>query len=187
MSPRRISSKSASRSVCAPAKRGGTTGTRRLVLEIRAVERGKLHQLREVERALDPVDLGRSPRAEPFVSRSTICVRGRRAHLDADDVAEATLPELGLDGFEEVCRVVGDLEVGVARDAEDRPLDDGHARERAAAGSARSPARAGGTGRRRRARGNAASPSGILTRAKRSSPLSGSGTKTASDSERPEM
>ena len=40
--------------------------------------------------------------------------------LDADDVAEAPPPQLELHGLEQVVRLVGDLEVGVAGDAEDR-------------------------------------------------------------------
>ena len=85
-------------------------------------------QLREVERALDPVDLrlvGTEAALEPSDH-----VRGRgRTHLDADDVAEAPPAELGLDRLEQVVGIVRDLEVRVAGDAEDGALDDGDARE----------------------------------------------------------
>jgi hypothetical protein len=47
----------------------------------------------------------------------------------ADDLAEATAPQLVLDGREQVVRGLLDLEVGVARDAERRVLLDLHARE----------------------------------------------------------
>ena len=100
----------------------------RFVLQVRAVELRELHELGEIERALDPVDLrvvDRQAGREPFHH----LLRRRRAHLDTDDVAEAALAKLGLDRFEEIRRVVGHLEVGVPGHAEDRPLDDGHTRE----------------------------------------------------------
>ncbi len=100
----------------------------RLFLQIRPVERGELHQLGEVERALDPVHLGRVG-AEPESQSVDHLLRGRRAHLDADDVAEAALAQLGLDGFEKVCRVVGHFEVGVPCHAEHGALDDRDARK----------------------------------------------------------
>ena len=49
--------------------------------------------------------------------------------LDAHDLAEAAPAQLGLDRLEEVVGLVGDLEVGVARDAEDAVVEDLHARE----------------------------------------------------------
>ena len=45
------------------------------------------------------------------------------------DLAEAAAAQLGLDGLEQVVGLVGDLEVGVARDAEHAAVDDLHARE----------------------------------------------------------
>ena len=128
MSPRRISSNSAAGWLCAPAKRGGTTGTCASSFELRAIELRKLHEIGEVERALDPVDL-RLVDAQAVRQPLHHLLRGRRAHLDADDVAEAPLSKLGLDRFEEICRVVGHLEVGVPGHTEDRPLDDGDPRE----------------------------------------------------------
>ena len=50
-------------------------------------------------------------------------------HLDARDLTEAATPQLELDRFEQVVGLVRDLEVGVARDAENRPLEHVHARE----------------------------------------------------------
>ena len=52
-----------------------------------------------------------------------------RLDLDAHDLAEAPAPELVLDRLQEVVGLVGDGEVGVAGDAEDRGVDDLHARE----------------------------------------------------------
>jgi hypothetical protein len=52
-----------------------------------------------------------------------------RAHLDPHDVAEAAPAQLVLDRLEQVVGLVGDREVGVARDAEDVVVDDLHARE----------------------------------------------------------
>jgi hypothetical protein len=52
-----------------------------------------------------------------------------RADLDAHDLAEAAAAQLVLDGLEQVVGLVGDLEVGVAGDAEGRPVDDLHPRE----------------------------------------------------------
>ena len=49
--------------------------------------------------------------------------------LDAHDLAEAPAPQLVLDRLEQVVGLVGDREVGVAGDAEDRGVDDLHARE----------------------------------------------------------
>ena len=112
----------------------------------------------------------------------------RGADLDAHDLAEAPPAQLVLDRAHEVVGLVGDREVGVAGDAEDRVVDDLHAREqdvevlgdqvlerdeRAAVAD--------------RARSAAASPSGTFTRANASSPPTGSRTSTPSDSERLEM
>ena len=55
--------------------------------------------------------------------------RRRGGHLDPDDVAEAASPELRLDRLEQIVGVVGHLEVGVARDPEQRLLGDLHPRE----------------------------------------------------------
>ena len=100
----------------------------RLGLQLGSVESDELVQLREVERALDAVDL-RLVGSEAALEAGDH-LRGRgRAHLDADDVAEAPPAELGLDRLEQVVGIVRDLEVGVAGDAEDGALDDAHARE----------------------------------------------------------
>ena len=95
------------------------------MLEIRAVERDELPQVGLVEQALDLVDLVRlhaEPRHEPVAHRP----RGGARELEADDVAHPALPELDLDGLEQVVGVVRDLEVGVARHAEERALGDLH-------------------------------------------------------------
>ena len=122
-SPRRISSKICGRSDCALASRGGNRGDPRLVLQLRAVDARELQELGQVERALHAVDL-RLVRLEPALEPRDHLGRRGRAHLDPDDVAEATSAKLALHGLEEVGRVVGDLEVGVARHPEDRALDD---------------------------------------------------------------
>ncbi len=99
-----------------------------LVLEVGSFDPRELHQVGEVERALDAVDLAlldAEPEREPFHH----LVGCRCAHLDAHDVAEAALAQLALYGLEEVGRVVGHLEVGVARDAEGRALEDRGTRE----------------------------------------------------------
>ena len=52
--------------------------------------------------------------------------RAARAELDAHDLAETPAAQLVLDGLQQVGGVVGDLEVGVARDTEDVVVDDLH-------------------------------------------------------------
>ena len=63
------------------------------------------------------------------VSASRSCSEQLGADLDAHDLAEAPAAQLVLDRLQQVGGVVGDLEVGVARDAEDVVVDDLHARE----------------------------------------------------------
>ena len=63
-------------------------------------------------------------------SEAVICSRIGGAHrgadLDAHDLAEAAAAQLVLDRAHEVVGLVGDREVGVARDPEDRVVDDLH-------------------------------------------------------------
>ena len=98
----------------------------RLVLEVGPVEPHELHQVGEVEEALDLVHLvvawRRARRGGDRASPS----EADADDLDADHVAEAAAPELRLDRLEEIVGVVGHLEVGVARDAEERLLGDLH-------------------------------------------------------------
>ena len=111
-------------------------------------------------------------------------VRHRALDLEPDDLAEAALAQLLLDRHQQVGRLfLLDREVGVARDPEEVVLEDLHAREqRVEVGGddlleqdvrplRRPPIRRGSTG-------------GTLMRAKRRSPVSGSRTVTASDSDR---
>ena len=146
------------------------------------VECCELDQLGEVERALDPVDLERSA-PSPSVSRSTIWSRPMSSPRRARH-RRAALPELRLDGFEEVRRVVRHLEVCVSCDAKHRTLHDGDARE-----EPRQEMRDHLLERNEQAvsaeREKRGSPSGILMRANRSSPVSGSATNTASDRRAP--
>ena len=97
----------------------------RLGLQIGPVETRELHQVGEVEQALDLVDLVVAD-VEALAKPVEHARRRRGRHLDPDDVAEAAAPELGLDGLEEVVGVVRHLEVGVARDAEEHALGDLH-------------------------------------------------------------
>ena len=155
----------------------------RLVLQVGPVETRQLHEVGEVEQALDLVDLVLLD-VEALAQALQHPGRGRGGDLDPDDVAEAPLSQLELDCLEEVVGVVGELEVGVPRDAEQRPLGDLHPREERrqemeitdSSGTRRPPA---STKRSR--------PSGTFTRANRSSWLSGSTARTPSELERPEM
>ena len=102
------------------------------------------------------------------------------------DVAETASLELELDRLEQVVRLVRHLEVGIARDPERRPLDDLHAweelrqevRDHVLHRHEPLPLAHGQEPRQRL---------GTLTRAKRSSPLSGSRASTPSESDSPEM
>ena len=121
------------------------------------------------------------------MSRSSIARRHRRRDLEPNDVAEAAPAQLELDRLEQVVGLVGDLEVGVARDA-------GRARARtisicgkSAAGSGRSRPRAGGTGRGRPTCMKRGSPPAPSRARSRSSPVSGSRTNTPRVSESGEM
>ena len=100
-------------------------GHPRLRLQIGPVEPHELHQVGEVEEAFDLVDLVLAD-SEAFAQAIQHPRRRRCRHLDADDVAEATASELGLDRLEEVVGVVGHVEVGVARNPEQRALGDLH-------------------------------------------------------------
>ena len=93
------------------------------MLQLGSVDGRELEELGQVERALHAVDL-RLVRLEPALEPSDHLGGRGRAHLDPDDVTEATAAKLALHGLEEVGGVVGDLEVGVARHPEDRALDD---------------------------------------------------------------
>ena len=133
----------------------------------------------EVEQAVDRVDLVVGRRRARCASRSSIAARHRARDLEPHDVAEAAPAQLELDRLEQVVGLVRDLEVGVARDAEQRRARRSPSPGRAAAGSARSRPRAAGAGRARRPATKRGRPSGTLTRAKRSSPVSGSRTNDA--------
>ena len=98
------------------------------MLEGGQVERDELRQVGLIEQALDLVHLiGTDSEAghEPVAHRA----RGGARDLEPHDVAEAPLPQLRLDRLEQIVGVVGDLEVRVSRDAEERALRDLHPRE----------------------------------------------------------
>ena len=67
--------------------------------------------------------------AEPLLQPLQHRPRRRARDLEPDRVAEPPALQLLLDRLEQVVGVVRDLEVGVARDAEDGALDDLHPRE----------------------------------------------------------
>ena len=97
----------------------------RLELQLRPVERDELPEVGLVEEALERVDVV-GPHAEPGDEPLAQRPGCRRRHLEADGVAEAAAAELRLDRLEQVVGVVRELEVGVAGDAEQRPLRDLH-------------------------------------------------------------
>ena len=89
-----------------------------------------LPQVGEVEQARDLVDvalLDPEVADEPRPQRRV----DARAHLQPHDLAEAPPAQLRLDRLEQVVGLVGDGEVGVARDAKGRVRDDLHAAEEA--------------------------------------------------------
>ena len=80
-------------------------------------------------RPVDRVDLLVADAEAGFEPVDASPSRHRRGDLDAHDVAEAAPAQLELDRLEQVVGLVRDLEVGVARDAEDGALGDLHLRE----------------------------------------------------------
>ena len=99
-----------------------------LLLERRPVELGDLHQVCEVEQAVDGIDLVVA-HAEARLQAVEHLLGHRLRDLHADRSAESPPPELELDRFEQVVGLVRDLEVGIPRDSERRALDDFHLRE----------------------------------------------------------
>ena len=93
-----------------------------------AVEAGELPQIAEIEQPLDVVDLDlvdAEPVEQPDAQRRVHAC----ANLEPHDLAEAPPAQLGLDRLQQIVGLVGDLEVGVAGDAEQVVADDVHARE----------------------------------------------------------
>jgi len=88
----------------------------------------ELPQRAHVEQPVDRVDLVLVD-AEQARQLGEQALGAVGADLDAHDLAEAPASQLVLDGLQEVGRVVGDLEVRVARDAEHVVIDDLHAGE----------------------------------------------------------
>ena len=134
-----------------PRERRPRERSPRIDLEIRAVELRELHRVGEVERAGDRIDeilAHAQPELETLAQRA----RHGARHLEPRDLAEAALAQLELDLFEQVVRLVRHVEVGVARDAERRALDDVHAGEERGQEVRREPARGARAGRRRRRR-----------------------------------
>ena len=108
--------------------------------------------------------------------------------LEAHDLAEAPPAQLGLDRAQQVVGLVGDVEVGVARDAEEAVVDDLHAgEERVEVGRDELLERDERRALARRGTKRGSISLGTLTRAKVVTCVCGSRTRTASDSERLEM
>ena len=98
------------------------------VAQVGAFDPQELRELRQVEQPADLVHVrvvDVEAQLEPLDHRA----RHLRGDLQANDVAEAAPPQLELDRLEQVVGLVGDLEVRVPRDAEDRALGELHLRE----------------------------------------------------------
>ena len=100
----------------------------RVLLELGPVERDQLVQLGQVEQTGNEVDLVLD-HVEAALQLLEHPCRARARDLDAHRIAEASAAQLELDRLEQVVRLVGDGEVGIASDAERRALDDLHHRE----------------------------------------------------------
>ena len=122
--------------VVALQPRLGDRRPRRVAQLAEAGQLDDLPEVGEVEQALDLVDLPLLD-AQALRERLAQLVAHVGVDLEAHDLAEAAAAQLGLDGLEQVVGLVGDLEVGVARHAEDAAVDDLHARGRAPAGARR--------------------------------------------------
>ena len=114
--------------VLALQARLGHRRPRRVAQLAEARQLDDLPQVGEVEQPVDDVDL-----ALLDLERLGELGAQVRAHLavdlEAHDLAEAPPAQLGLDGPQQVVGLVGDVEVGVARDAEEAVVDDLHAGE----------------------------------------------------------
>ncbi len=100
----------------------------RFVLEVRAVDRRQLTQVGELQQAADRIELihvGSDAAEQPRAH----LVGHRIGDLDAHDFAEPPPAELQLERFEQVVRLVGDLEVGIACNAERGAFRNLHLRE----------------------------------------------------------
>ncbi len=86
---------------------------------------GDLPEVAEVEQALDVVDLNLVD-VEPLDQACAQRGLHGRPDLEAHDLAEAAPAQLVLDRLEQVIGLVGDLEIGVARDAEQVVAEDLH-------------------------------------------------------------
>ena len=131
-SPARMAAKtSTSSSSSAGTRRGGRDRLPGRRLQVRDVEvRDRSSSARQVEHARDLVDVASARGPGRCWSSARVAWRHRALHLEAHDLAEASLAQLLLDGQQQVVRLVLlDREVGVARDPEQVVLEDLHARE----------------------------------------------------------
>jgi hypothetical protein len=113
----------------AVAERGRRDRRPRRVAQVAvAVEAVDLPQVAEVEQ---PVDVDHLDVLDPHLldQEPAHVGRHRRGDLEPHDLAEAARAELVLDRAEQVVRLVGDGEVGIAGDPEDVVAEDLHPRE----------------------------------------------------------
>ena len=87
-----------------------------------------LPQVVEVEQPVDLEDVLGLGLERPLELLAHVAAHAR-LDLDAHDLAEAPPAQLVLDRLQQVVGLVGDVEVGVARDPEDRRVEDLHPRE----------------------------------------------------------
>ncbi len=101
---------------------------RRVAKLIVAGKGDDLHQVAEVDQAVDLIDLigGRVERGRQLIAQPLAHVG---VDLEPHHLAEATPAQLLLDRLKNVVSLVGDVVVGVARDPEERMVDDLHPRE----------------------------------------------------------
>ena len=156
-SPRAISAK-ISDAVAAVAKRGGVDRDPGLVLQLRAGRATRAGQLGRGRAARRPCRPGRCRRrAQPSAARPSPSTQ------TSETSSRTTSPKRRrrssqLDRLEQVVGLVGDLEVRVARDAEDSALGDLHLREERREEVGDHPLERDEAGRACRLRRSAASP-----------------------------
>ncbi len=99
-------------------------------LQVGAIEEPELAEIREVDHAVERIDEIAGD-AEPGLELLAHCTRHRVRHFEARDFAEAHAPKLELDSFEEIVRLIRDVEIRVACHTEERCLEYLHAGEQA--------------------------------------------------------
>ena len=100
-----------------------------LVLEVRPVELPELAEICQVELSFQRID-NLVCHAQPLLQPLAHRLRHRLRHLEPCHLPEPCAAKLELDGFEQVVGLVRDLEIAVARDTEQRALEDLHPGEK---------------------------------------------------------